>query len=124
VLPASGQVLITGGDANGMPGGHYNDAVNDVNVDDPGSNTLRRLADSMARGRWYPTVTTLPNWEVLVHGGRNDRAAQPRASLVPEVYSAANGWRRLSGPRRARSPAPVAGGTRAAGSHPMAGCSS
>ncbi|HSK96353.1 MAG TPA: galactose oxidase-like domain-containing protein [Euzebyales bacterium] len=96
VLADSGQVLITGGDENGAPGGRYNDAIDDVNLYDPDSNTLRRLADSMGRARWYPTVTTLPNGEVLVHGGRDDRAAA-RPVLVPEVYSAADGWRRLTG---------------------------
>jgi hypothetical protein len=96
VLPGSGRVLITGGDENGAPGGGFNEAVDDVNVYDPGSNTLRRLAGSMAHARWYPTVTTLPNGEVLIHGGRTEKA-KVRPALVPEVYGAATGWRRLTG---------------------------
>jgi hypothetical protein len=95
VVPGSGQVLITGGDENGAPGGGLNDAVDDVNVYDPGSNTLRRLADSMSHARWYPTVTTLPGGEMLIHGGRDDKATA-RPALVPEVYGAATGWRRLT----------------------------
>jgi hypothetical protein len=96
VLPGSGRVLITGGEENGVPGGGFNDAVNDVNLYDPSTNALTRLAGSMSHARWYPTVTTLPNGEVLVHGGRDDRNTM-RPALVPEVYSPANGWRRLTG---------------------------
>jgi hypothetical protein len=96
VLPGTGQVLITGGEENGLPGGGFNDAVNDVNLYDPASNTMTRLAGSMSHARWYPTMTTLPNGEVLIHGGRDDRDNM-RPALVPEVYSAANGWRRLTG---------------------------
>jgi hypothetical protein len=95
VLPWSGQVLITGGDENGLPGGGFNDAVNDVNVFDPADNSLRRLSNSMAKTRWYPTTTTLPNGEVLVHGGRDDQPRM-RPALVPEVYGPDTGWRRLS----------------------------
>ena len=96
VLPWSGQVLITGGDENGLPGGGFNDAVNDVNVFDPADNSLRRLSNSTAHARWYPTTTTLPNGEVLVHGGRDDQPKM-RPSLMPEVYGPDKGWRRLSG---------------------------
>lgn len=95
VLPWSGQVLITGGEENGFPGGAQNDAVNDVNLFDPDSATVTRMANSMAHARWYPTVTTLPNGEILVHGGRDDKPGSEPA-LVPEVYSPANGWRRLT----------------------------
>ncbi len=92
---STGRVLITGGEENGAVGGGFNDAVNDVNLFDPQTNTLTRLADEMAYPRWYPTTTTLPNGEVLVHGGRDDKDASP--TLVPEVYSVVNGWRRLPG---------------------------
>lgn len=92
---STGRVLITGGEENGAPGGGFNDAVNDVNVFDPQTNALTRLADEMSYPRWYPTATTLPNGEVLVHGGRDDQTANP--TVVPEVYSAVNGWRRLPG---------------------------
>jgi hypothetical protein len=95
VLPGSGRVLITGGEENGLPGGGFNDAVNDVNVYDPSTNALTRLAGSMSHARWYPTVTTLPNGEVLVHGGRDDTDTL-RPALV-KVYSPASGWRRLTG---------------------------
>ena len=95
VLPWSGQVLITGGDENGLPGGGFNDAVNDVNLFNPDSATLTRMADSMSHARWYPTATTLPNGEILVHGGRDDKPAN-KPALVPEVYSPASGWRRLT----------------------------
>jgi hypothetical protein len=96
VLPWNGQVLLTGGEEYGFPGGNENDAVDDVNLFDPTSRTVTRLADSMSRARWYPTVTTLPNGEVLVHGGRDDKPAATPATM-PEVYHPTNGWRRLTG---------------------------
>ncbi|HSJ46750.1 MAG TPA: hypothetical protein VK923_18895 [Euzebyales bacterium] len=49
ILPWSGQVLITGGDEYGFPGGSQFDAVSDVNLFDPDSQTVTRLADSTAR---------------------------------------------------------------------------
>lgn len=96
VLPWNGRVLITGGEERGLPGGRTGGAVDDVNLFDPGSRTVTRLADSMARSRWYPTVTTLPSGEVLVHGGRDDEPPE-RPILTPEVYHPTNGWRRLTG---------------------------
>ena len=96
VLPWDGRVLITGGEERGLPGGRTGDAVDDVNLFDPTSRTVSRLADSMARSRWYPTVTTLPSGEVLVHGGRDDEPPE-RPILTPEVYHPATGWRRLTG---------------------------
>lgn len=96
VVPSTGQVLITGGDENGQPGGGRNDAVNDVNTFDPATGTVTRMADSMSRARWYPTTTTLPSGDVLVHGGRDDQPGM-RPALMPEVYSPTDGWRRLPG---------------------------
>lgn len=95
-----GRVLLTGGEEHGLPGGGFNDAVTDVNVFDPATDALARLGDEMAYPRWYPTATTLPNGDVLVHGGRDDRPGK-RPILVPEVYSQVNGWRRLPGARSA-----------------------
>ncbi|HEX6254766.1 MAG TPA: galactose oxidase-like domain-containing protein [Euzebyales bacterium] len=96
VLPWNGQVLLTGGEEYGFPGGTENDAVDDVNLFDPASRTVTRLADSMSRARWYPTVTTMPNGEVLVHGGRDDKPDATPATM-PEAYHPTNGWRRLTG---------------------------
>jgi hypothetical protein len=95
ILPWSGQVLITGGDQYGFPRASQFDGVSDVNLFDPDSQTVTRLADSTARARWYPTVTTLPSGEILVHGGREDRAPVTPV-LLPEVYHPTNGWRRLT----------------------------
>lgn len=96
VLPWNGQVMITGGDEQGLPGGTQHDAVNAVNVFDPKAKKITRLADSMSRARWYPTVTTLPSGEVLVHGGRRERNPK-KPVLMPEVYHPKNGFRRLTG---------------------------
>lgn len=96
VLSHSGQVLLTGGEESGFPAGVHNNAVNDVNLFDPASQSVTRLADSMSRARWYPTATALPNGEVLIHGGRDDKPAETPA-IMPEVYQPGNGWRRLTG---------------------------
>ncbi len=101
VLPWSGQVMITGGDENGLPGGTQHFAVNDVNLFDPASRTVTRMADSTARARWYPTVTTLPSGEILVHGGRLERSPSVPV-LLPEVYHRTRGWRRLTNAESSR----------------------
>ncbi|MBW3604437.1 MAG: DUF1929 domain-containing protein [Actinobacteria bacterium] len=95
VLPWSGQVMITGGDQNGFPGATQFNSVTDVNLFDPSSRTVSRLADSTSRGRWYPTVTTLPSGEILLHGGRLQRSPSTPV-LLPEVYHPTNGWRQLT----------------------------
>lgn len=90
-------VLIVGGDT--YPRTEVNgELVNDGNeksllfTDD----TLA-VGDDMSRGRWYATVTTLPNGETYVQGG----TSKTRASGVdfPEVRSTDGIFRRLSGAR-------------------------
>lgn len=91
VLPASGAVLLTGGDKtiNGV----RNYSVNDVNLFDWRTNSLYSAQQPMAFLRWYPTVLTLANGSTLVLGGRVD--PQTPAS-TPEVYTEGTGWRSLS----------------------------
>lgn len=91
VLPASGAVLLTGGDktVNGV----RNYSVNDVNLFDPARTTLYSANQPMAFLRWYPTVLTTAQGEVLVLGGRAD----PNTPVpTPEVYTEGVGWRTLS----------------------------
>ncbi|MBA3522856.1 MAG: hypothetical protein H0T90_10175, partial [Gemmatimonadales bacterium] len=47
----------------------------------------------MARGRWYPTLTTLGNGRVVALAGR-DQTSTP--VLTPELWTG-SGWRKLSG---------------------------
>lgn len=91
VLPASGAVLLTGGDRT--VNGERNYSINDVNLFDWRTNALYSAQQPMAQLRWYPTVLTLASGDTLVLGGRS----APDAYVpVPEVYSPATGWRSLN----------------------------
>jgi Domain of unknown function (DUF1929) len=91
VLPASGAVLLTGGDktVNGV----RNFSVNDVNLFDYSTTALYPAQQPMAFLRWYPTVLTTAAGEVLVLGGRIDPNTP---APTPEVYTEGKGWRTLS----------------------------
>lgn len=91
VLPASGAVLLTGGDktVNGV----RNYAVNDVNLFDYKRSTLYGAGQPMAYLRWYPTVLTTASGEVLVLGGRSTPTTYVP---TPEVYNENTGWRSLT----------------------------
>lgn len=66
VLPQNGRVLLAGGDRRQQ--GEFNGAVQDVNVFDPGTRGLTRVA-SLRRPRWYGTQTMLPDGRVLTTAG-------------------------------------------------------
>jgi galactose oxidase len=86
---ADGRLLVNGGhisDHHGIP---------DANTFDPGTMTWSARAP-MARGRWYPTTTTLANGEAVTIAGR-DQSGQEAA--IPEVWSG-SGWRALSSASR------------------------
>jgi hypothetical protein len=91
VLPASGAVLLAGGDktVNGV----RNYSVNDVNLFDYKSTALYSAQAPMSFIRWYPTVVTTAAGEVLVLGGRIDPNTP---APTPEVYTEGKGWRSLS----------------------------
>ena len=90
IIPSTGEILLAGGDTR-FP--EANAGVADVNIFDPADNSLTPT-DPMAYARWYPTITTLPNGELLLHGGRNGEFQPTR---TPEVYSPDTGWRALFG---------------------------
>ena len=89
LLP-DGRLLVTGGHIASDRG------KRDANVFDPTAHTWTRVRD-MARGRWYPTTTTLPNGEALVIGGADSNAKQVS---VAEVWQANGTWRRLTNASR------------------------
>src|SRR5262249_25909746 len=74
---ANGQLLVAGGHINnfvGLPNAYTYDPVND---------TWTRLPD-MNNGRWYPTVTTLPNGDVLAISGWIDTTVG--VNVEPQVW--------------------------------------
>ena len=76
-----GRLLVTGGhidDDRGLP---------DANIFDPATETWTRVAN-MARGRWYPTNTTLPNGELLTIAGADESATNVG---IPEVWKVGGG---------------------------------
>lgn len=86
---ADGRLLVNGGhisDHHGLP---------DANVFDPATMTWSSRA-AMARGRWYPTTTTLGNGEAVTIAGRDQSG---REASIPEVWTG-SGWRALSSARR------------------------
>ena len=74
LLPGSEAVFIAGGD-NWDGSKVTNVGNNDTNVLDPATNRLTPGRD-MFRPRWYATMTTLPNGEIYIQGGKGgaDRA--------------------------------------------------
>jgi len=91
VMPASGTVMLTGGDKtlNGV----RNYSVNDVTFFDYNNSTLKSAPQTMSFLRWYPTMLTTAAGEILVLGGRADPNT---AAPTPEVYTEGKGWRLLS----------------------------
>jgi hypothetical protein len=86
---ADGRVLIAGG--------HIADFVGlaRTSIYNPATNNWTPVPD-MNAGRWYPTVTTLPNGDALVVSGQIDMSIG--VNPLPQVYQAAtNTWRDLTG---------------------------
>jgi hypothetical protein len=84
-LLSDGRLLVNGGhisDHHGIP---------DANLFDPGTMQWSARAP-MAKGRWYPTTTTLANGEAVTIAGRDQSGLE---ASVPEVWTG-SGWRKLS----------------------------
>jgi hypothetical protein len=84
-LLADGRLFVAGGhiDADrGLPL---------TAIFDPASSAFAS-SESMAQGRWYPTLTVLPDGEVLTVAGADEQAVMVP---VPEVWGP-GGWRRLT----------------------------
>ena len=120
VLAANGKLYVAGGnlgydysvpDPNpstpenenpefGFEAGHTH-----TNIFDPSTNTWS-AGPNMSRGRWYPSVITLPNEEMLIIGGNADdhnndgRLYEPDWNTIPEVWKPSdNTLRQLTGAR-------------------------
>jgi hypothetical protein len=79
-------------------GGHQvsdNNGTATTNLFNYNTNTWTLSAHRMAQGRWYPTVTTLPNGEVLVVSG--NKTSSTGVNAIPEVWQTlGGGWRQLT----------------------------
>jgi hypothetical protein len=94
MLFCSGHTLMADGRLM-VSGGHKADDVGiDVtNIFDPASETWVAGLPKMAFGRWYPTVTTLPDGRILTMAGRDSAG---RVVTTPEIWE--NGaWVKLPG---------------------------
>ncbi len=81
-----GRLLVAGGhisNAHGLP---------TAAIFDPWTSSWT-MTGSMALGRWYPSVTTLPNGEVLTLGGRDENGQWVQ---TPEIWNGST-WRPLTG---------------------------
>ena len=87
---ADGRVLAVGGTVDNRD----KFGSKEVHVFDPDTETWTRVAD-LQQGRWYPTVTTLPDGRVLAMSG--DITSDTRAD-IPEIYDPElNTWTPLPG---------------------------
>ena len=85
---ADGRIFIAGGHVADFVG--YPHAV----IYDPGKNVFTAMPD-MNSGRWYPTVTMLPNGDALVVSG--DVNSNTNVDTLPQVFQmGSNSWRNLT----------------------------
>ncbi len=82
-----GRLLVAGGNL-GSPNGSLH-----TNIFDPVSKTWTR-GPNMRAGRWYPSVTPLPNGELLITGGQTQTGAN---NTVHEVWQTNGTLRPLTG---------------------------
>jgi hypothetical protein len=81
-----GRLLVSGGGSgNGL--GHFN-----TDIFDPATASWV-IGPDMAYARWYPTVTTMPNGEVVTMGGADQNG---NAVPIPEIGNGTS-WRSLTG---------------------------
>jgi galactose oxidase len=84
-MTSTGQLFVAGGhisDAHGLP---------DANTYNPGTATWTSLPP-MSHGRWYPTVTELPNGQFLVTGGKDQNGL---TVTIPELWTG-TAWKELT----------------------------
>lgn len=79
-----GRVFVNGGNLQYDP--FFGEPRNAVF--DPASRTFTEV-ESMARGRWYPTVTTLGDGRVLAFSGLFDTGG---TNTTTEIYTVGSGW--------------------------------
>ena len=94
MLFCSGHTLMADGKLM-VSGGHYDDdrGLRVTNIFDPVSETWASGLPKMALGRWYPTVTMLPDGKMVTVAGRDSAS---RVVTVPEIWEGGT-WVRLPG---------------------------
>jgi galactose oxidase len=86
---ATGKLFVAGGHSNSCPYGLPNAAIFD-----PSLNSWTQLP-KMNQGRWYPTVTTLANGDMLVLAGTVD--PNTGSDTLPQIWQqSSNSWRNLT----------------------------
>ena len=80
-----GRLLVAGGHISGVRG------LPNTNLFDAATRSWQ-VAPPMARGRWYPTTTTLPDGEVLSVAGTDENST---AVPIPEIWDGTR-WRQLT----------------------------
>jgi hypothetical protein len=86
-----GRLLVAGGHS-----GTDNYGIKTTYLFDFALNQWTKTAN-MVNGRWYPTITTLGNGEVLAISGGDTAAV---VNDLPEVYQTSGSWRSLSAARK------------------------
>jgi hypothetical protein len=81
----NGRLLVVGGTSPGIRG------LRLATVFNPASSSWNATS-SMAQGRYYPTITTLPNGEMLAVSGHDTTRA---VVTIPEIWNGSS-WRRLT----------------------------
>ena len=87
---ADGKLMVSGGH---KPDDHGLDVTN---IFDPGTETWASGLPKMANGRWYPTVTELPNGDLVTVAGRDTSGTNGTVVTIPEIWEG-SGWRQLTG---------------------------
>jgi hypothetical protein len=93
IIPGTDQVILTGGDSRLQ--GQVNAGIASTNIYDPTTDSLTvNPSGAMNFARWYPTLITLDNGQLLVLGGRDQNF---NSVGTPEIFTPGYGWRALTG---------------------------
>jgi hypothetical protein len=85
---ADGRLMVSGGHKLDDKG------IDVTNIFDPGTQTFTPGLPKMAFGRWYPTVTELPDGRMLTMAGRDSAG---NVVTTPEIWENNNHWVQLPG---------------------------
>jgi hypothetical protein len=85
IVPPDGRAFIDGGTINYNP---FSGSVQ-ASIFDPATNAFSN-AQNMAHGRWYPTVTTLPDGRVVTFSGFDENGEITNTTV--KIYTVNSGW--------------------------------